>query len=164
MEGTEYKLTAHTLGNKYASNGVKDVIYQSNPRFWYLGRAAFQHVGNSPVQQREQLPSLEKEQLSSLSHMRRHRLLITISILRDMFLLLPTIHRRKRAASPCSTSSLDVTRLRIHDALTAFRGLHELGILLHEAPVVLLGLPVPDAVSREEEVHFFEGALVGFGI
>jgi len=42
--------------------------------------------------------------------------------------------------------------------------LHELGVLFLQNCKVLLGLPIPDAVGGEDEVHFFEGALVGFGV
>ena len=42
--------------------------------------------------------------------------------------------------------------------------LHELGVLLLEDLEVALGFPVPDGVGGEDEVHFLEGALVGFWV
>ena len=44
------------------------------------------------------------------------------------------------------------------------RRLHELGVLLLEDLEVALGFPVPDGVGGEDEVHFLEGALVGFRV
>ena len=44
------------------------------------------------------------------------------------------------------------------------RRLHELGVLLLENLEVALGFPVPDGVGGEDEVHFLEGALVGFWV
>lgn len=56
------------------------------------------------------------------------------------------------------------TALRIHDAVAPLRRLHELGVLLLEDLEVALGFPVPDGVGGEDEVHFLEGALVGFRV
>ena len=52
----------------------------------------------------------------------------------------------------------------IHDAVAPLRRLHELGVLLLEDLEVALGFPVPDGVGGEDEVHFLEGALVGFRV
>lgn len=54
--------------------------------------------------------------------------------------------------------------LRVHDAVAPLRRLDELGVLLLEDLEVALGLPVPDGVGGEDEVHFLEGALVGFRV
>ena len=56
------------------------------------------------------------------------------------------------------------TTLGIHDAVAPLRRLHELGVLLLEDLEVALGFPVPDGVGGEDEVHFLEGALVGFRV
>lgn len=61
-------------------------------------------------------------------------------------------------------SRLGKTRLGVDDRLAALGGLHELGVLLLEDREVLLGLPIPDAVGGEEEVHLLEGALVRLGV
>ena len=55
-------------------------------------------------------------------------------------------------------------RLGIHDAIPPLRGLHQFRVLFFEDLEVALGFPVPDGVGGEDEVHFLEGALVGFGI
>lgn len=55
-------------------------------------------------------------------------------------------------------------RLGIRDAMPPLRSLHEIRVLLLEDLVVLLGLPVPGGVGGEDEVHFLEGALVGFWV
>ena len=54
--------------------------------------------------------------------------------------------------------------LRIHDAVSPLRRLHQFGVLLFEDLEVALRFPVPDGVGCEDEVHFLEGALVGFGV
>ena len=54
--------------------------------------------------------------------------------------------------------------LGIHDAGAALSCLHKLRVLLLEDLEVALGLPVPDGVGGEDEIHFLEGALVGFGV
>ena len=54
--------------------------------------------------------------------------------------------------------------LGVHDAVAPLRRLDELGVLLLEDLEVALGLPVPDGVGGEDEVHFLEGALVGFRV
>ena len=54
--------------------------------------------------------------------------------------------------------------LGVHDAVAPLRRLHELGVLLLEDLEVALRFPVPDGVGGEDEVHFFQGALVGFGV
>lgn len=56
------------------------------------------------------------------------------------------------------------TGLGIDDGVAALGSLYEFGVLLFEQGEVALGLPVPDAVGREEEVHLFKRALVGFGV
>lgn len=55
-------------------------------------------------------------------------------------------------------------RLGVHDAAAPLRRLHKLGILLLEDLEVALGLPVPDGVRGEDEVHLLQRALVGFGV
>ncbi len=55
-------------------------------------------------------------------------------------------------------------RLGIRDAMPPLRSLHEVRVLLLEDLEVLLGLPVPGGVGGEDEVHFLEGALVGFWV
>ena len=56
------------------------------------------------------------------------------------------------------------TSLGVDNAVAALGGLDELGVLLFEDGEVALGFPVPDGVGGEDEVHFFEGALVCFGV
>lgn len=55
-------------------------------------------------------------------------------------------------------------RLGVHDAVAPLCRLHKLGILLLEDLEVALGLPVPDGVGGEDEVHLLQRALVGFGV
>ena len=52
------------------------------------------------------------------------------------------------------------SRLGVHDAVAPLRGLHQFGVLFLEDLEVALGVPVPDGVGGEDEVHFLEGALV----
>lgn len=54
--------------------------------------------------------------------------------------------------------------LGIHDAVSPFRRLHQFWVLLLEDLEVALGIPIPDGVGGEDEVHFFEGTLVGFRV
>ena len=56
------------------------------------------------------------------------------------------------------------TSFGIEDGVTALSSLDELGVLLLEDLEVPLGLPVPDAVGCEEQIHFLESALVGLGV
>lgn len=56
------------------------------------------------------------------------------------------------------------TTLGVHDAVAPLRRLHQLGVLLLEDLEVALGLPVPDGVGGEDQVHLLEGALVGFRV
>lgn len=56
------------------------------------------------------------------------------------------------------------TSLGIEDGVTALGSLDELGVLLLEDLEVPLGLPVPDAVGCEEQIHFLECALVGLWV
>ena len=67
---------------------------------------------------------------------------------------------RHQAALPTALE----TSLGIHDAVPPLRRLHKFGILLLEDLEVTLGLPVPDGVGGENEVHLLEGALVRFGV
>ena len=62
------------------------------------------------------------------------------------------------------SSSLWETGLGVDYGGTALGGLNKLRILFFEDGKVPLSLPVPDAVSGKEQVHFFKCALVGFGI
>ena len=55
-------------------------------------------------------------------------------------------------------------RLGIHDAVAPLRGLHQLRVLLLEDGEVALGVPVPDGVGGEDEIHFLQGALVRFRV
>ena len=64
---------------------------------------------------------------------------------------------RHQARSPDSGLGID-------DAMPPLGRLHELGVLLLQDLVVLLRLPVPGAVGSKHQVHFLEGALVGFGV
>lgn len=57
-----------------------------------------------------------------------------------------------------------VASLGIDDAVAPSSGLHQFGVLLLEDLEVSLGLPIPDGVRSEDEIHFFEGTLVGFGV
>ena len=57
-------------------------------------------------------------------------------------------------------ASLGKAGFRIDDRVATLGSLDELWILFFENGEVLLSLPVPDAVSREEKVHFLEGALI----
>ena len=54
--------------------------------------------------------------------------------------------------------------LRIHDAVASLRGLDKLGVLFLEEIVVLFRFPVPGGVGSEDEIHFFQSALVGLGV
>ena len=63
-----------------------------------------------------------------------------------------------------TVSSLGKAGFGVDDRVATLGSLHELRILLFENSKVLLGLPVPDAVRREEKVHFLEGALIRLGI
>ena len=54
--------------------------------------------------------------------------------------------------------------LRVDDGVTALGGLDEIGVLLLEDGEVALGLPIPDAVGGEEQIHFLERALVGLRV
>lgn len=65
---------------------------------------------------------------------------------------------RYQAALSC------VTSFRIDDAVAPLCGLDEFGVLLFENLEVPLGLPVPDRVGREHEIHFFESTLVGLRV
>ena len=57
------------------------------------------------------------------------------------------------------------TRLGVEgDAVAACGGLDELGIFLLETGKILLGVPIPDAVGSEEEVHFLQSALIGLWV
>lgn len=56
------------------------------------------------------------------------------------------------------------TSLGVDDGMAALGSLDEFGVLLLEDGEVLLCFPVPDAVGGEEEVHFFQGALVGLRV
>lgn len=67
---------------------------------------------------------------------------------------------RNQAALP----PIRIPSLGIHDAVASMSGLHQLRVLLLEDGEVALGFPVPDGVGGEDEVHFLEGALVGFGV
>lgn len=53
---------------------------------------------------------------------------------------------------------------RINNTAASTGCLQQLRILLLEDGEILLGFPVPDGVGSEDEVHFFEGALVGFRV
>ena len=55
-------------------------------------------------------------------------------------------------------------RFGIDDAVATLSRLHEFRVLFLEDGEVPLGFPVPDGVGGEDEVHFFQGALVGFGV
>ena len=63
-----------------------------------------------------------------------------------------------------AVSSLGEAGFGVDDRVATLGSLHELRILLFEDGKVLLGLPVPDAVRREEKVHFLEGALIRLGV
>lgn len=54
--------------------------------------------------------------------------------------------------------------LGVEDGVAALSGLDELGVLLLKDLEVALGLPVPDAIGCEEQVHLLESALVGFRV
>ena len=54
--------------------------------------------------------------------------------------------------------------LRINNTFSTFGGLDKLWILLLEHREGALGLPVPPRGSGEEQIHFFESALVGLRI
>lgn len=54
--------------------------------------------------------------------------------------------------------------LGIHNAISPLRRLHQFGVLFFEDFEVALRFPVPDGVGGEDEVHFLEGTLVGFGV
>ena len=84
----------------------------------------------------------------------RHHFLILI-----LLCLETQVPRHQTALSTALES-----RLGIHDAVSPLRRLHQFGVLFFEDLEVALRLPVPDGVGCEDEVHFLEGALVGFGV
>ena len=55
-------------------------------------------------------------------------------------------------------------RLWVDNRVPTLRRLHEIRVLLLEDGEVPLGLPVPDTIRSEEEVHFLERALVGLWV
>ena len=69
-----------------------------------------------------------------------------------------------QAHAPRNTSLLRQSSLGIDDGMAALGGLDQLRVLLLEERKVPFRFPVPDAVGSEEEVHFFERALVRFGV
>ena len=54
--------------------------------------------------------------------------------------------------------------LGVHDAVAPLRRLHQFRVLFFEDLKVTFSFPIPDGVGGEDEVHFLEGALVGFGV
>lgn len=76
----------------------------------------------------------------------------------------PHLLRLKRHVPRHQTPTPQSAMLRINHAVSPLGRLDQLRVLLLEDLVVLLGLPVPDGVGREDEVHFLEGALVRFGV
>lgn len=73
------------------------------------------------------------------------------------------IRIERHAASDAATAD-GKAGLGIEDGVAALSSLDELGVLLLEDLEVALSLPVPDAVSCEEQIHLLKSALVGFGI
>lgn len=70
-----------------------------------------------------------------------------------------------QAHATCNAALLlGQTSLRVEDRVAALRSLDKLGVLLLENTEVALGLPVPWAVSGEEEIHFLKSALVGLRV
>lgn len=57
-----------------------------------------------------------------------------------------------------------VASFGIDNTVAPLSGLHEFGVLFLENLEVPLGLPVPDGIGREDEIHFFECTLIGFGV
>jgi hypothetical protein len=97
---------------------------------------------------------------STMLHM---HLLSRIRIIHPMTPLAISIQAhiaRNQAALP----PIRIPSLGIHHATASVRCLHELRVLLLEDGEVALGFPVPDGVGGEDEIHFLEGTLVGFGI
>ena len=68
--------------------------------------------------------------------------------------------QRARIMGHIAMRRADHAGLRIDDGVPALRGLDEVGVLLLEDGEVALGVPVPDGVGREEQVHLLERALV----
>ena len=83
-----------------------------------------------------------------------------LHLLRIILLGLQTEIPRHQTALP---AALDAG-LGIHDAVAPLRRLHQFRVLLLEDLEVALGVPVPDGVGGEDEVHFLEGALVGLRV
>ena len=54
--------------------------------------------------------------------------------------------------------------LRVYDAVAPLSRLHQFRVLFFEDLKVALSFPIPDRVGGEDEIHFLEGALVGFGV
>lgn len=52
----------------------------------------------------------------------------------------------------------------IHDTVAHVSCPDKFGILCLELGEVLLGFPIPDAVTGEDQVHLLERSLVTFGI
>ena len=71
---------------------------------------------------------------------------------------------RIQAQVPGHQTRASDPRFGIDDAVPPLRCLHELRVLFLEDLIILLCLPVPGAVGRKHQVHFLEGALVGFGV
>lgn len=76
------------------------------------------------------------------------------------------IPRDKARPSTRRQTSLSRTNalLRINYPVSRSSSLHELWILSLESGEILLSFPCPDTIARKDEIHLFEGTLVGLGI
>lgn len=77
--------------------------------------------------------------------------------------LLRSTAQANNAASASGPSS-SLAGLGVDDAHATVVGHDEVGVLCLETSKVLLGIPVPPGVGREQEIHFFQGALVGLWV
>ena len=63
-----------------------------------------------------------------------------------------------------ASSSLGKAGFGVDNRMATLSSLDKFRILFFENGEILLGLPVPDAVRREEKVHLFKGALIRLGV
>ena len=85
-----------------------------------------------------------------------------------LLLLIDICVRGKRvnvqAHVPGTISSLGKAGFGVNDRVATLSSLDKLRVLLFQNSKILLGLPVPNAVSREQKVHFLKGALIRLGV
>ena len=65
---------------------------------------------------------------------------------------------------PRDTPTSRETSLGVNNRVSARSRLHKIRVLLLEKTEVALRFPIPGAIGREEQIHFLQGTLAGFGI